>query len=79
MDAETATRELPPNTPGEIWVRAPNVTKGYYRNKAATEDTITPDGWLKTGDIGYYNEAGRWFIVDRKKVRPLLSVYLAAS
>ncbi|PUU77830.1 hypothetical protein B9Z19DRAFT_1026498 [Tuber borchii] len=67
MDAETATRELPPNTPGEIWVRAPNVTKGYYRNKAATEDTITLDGWLKTGDIGYYNEAGRWFIVDRKK------------
>ncbi|CUS09766.1 unnamed protein product [Tuber aestivum] len=67
MDAETGTRELPPNTPGEVWVRAPNVTKGYYRNRAATEDTITLDGWLKTGDIGYHNEAGRWFIVDRKK------------
>ncbi|CAZ85486.1 unnamed protein product [Tuber melanosporum] len=67
MDAETATRELPPNTQGEIWVRGPIIMKGYYRNKAATEDTITPDGWLKSGDIGYYNEAGRWFIVDRKK------------
>ncbi|PWW80199.1 acetyl-CoA synthetase-like protein [Tuber magnatum] len=67
MDTGAGSRELPPNTPGEIWVRAPNVTKGYYRNRAATEDTITPDGWLKTGDIGYYNEAGRWFIVDRKK------------
>lgn len=41
--------------------------RGYYRNPKATSETITPDGWLKTGDIGYYNDEGKWFIIDRKK------------
>lgn len=41
--------------------------KGYYKNPKATAETITSDGWLKTGDIGYYNTKGKWFIVDRKK------------
>lgn len=41
--------------------------KGYWRNSKATSETLTPDGWLKTGDIGYVDEFGKFFIVDRKK------------
>ncbi|RPB11486.1 acetyl-CoA synthetase-like protein [Morchella conica CCBAS932] len=67
MDAETGTQELSVGEKGEIWVRGPNVMKGYYKNSKATRETITEDGWLKTGDIGYYNERKKWFIVDRKK------------
>lgn len=52
---------------GELWVRAPNVMKGYWRNPEATEATKTPDGWLRTGDIAYVDENGKFFIVDRKK------------
>ena len=55
---------------GELWVRGPNVMKGYWRNPQATKATITPDGWLKTGDIAYVDDEKKFFIVDRKKVRP---------
>ena len=41
--------------------------KGYWKNQAATDKTIDQDGWLHTGDIGYYDEAGYFFIVDRLK------------
>ena len=44
-----------------------NLLPGYWRKPAATKETLTPDGWLKSGDICYVNEAGRFFIVDRKK------------
>jgi len=53
---------------GEIWVKGPNVMKGYWGKPQATKDTITPDGWLKTGDIGYVDKDNHFFIVDRKKV-----------
>lgn len=56
-----------PDARGELWCRAPNVMKGYWHNKKATEDTLTSDGWLKTGDIAYVSEEGHFFIVDRKK------------
>lgn len=42
-----------PDNRGELWCRAPNVMKGYWHNKKATEETLTADGWLKTGDIAY--------------------------
>lgn len=58
-----------PGDPGEFWIRSPNMLKGYWRNVQATKDTITPDGWLKTGDIAYKDEAGKWYMIDRKKVR----------
>jgi 4-coumarate--CoA ligase len=61
--------EVPHGERGEIWIRAPNVMKGYWRKPEATMQTLTPDGWLKTGDIAYLDKHNRFFIVDRKKVR----------
>ena len=52
---------------GELWVRGPNIMKGYWRNEKATRETLTPDRWLKTGDVCYKDETGTYFIVDRKK------------
>lgn len=40
---------------------------GYHNNPEATANTISPDGWLRTGDIGYYNDQKEFFIVDRIK------------
>lgn len=59
--------ELPVSGPGELWVRGPQVMQGYWKNDAATNDTITKDGWLRTGDVAMFDEAGRLSIVDRKK------------
>jgi long-chain acyl-CoA synthetase len=52
--------------PGEIWVRGPNVFGGYWGRPDATE-LILEDGWLKTGDVGYRDEDGYLYLVDRKK------------
>jgi acyl-CoA synthetase (AMP-forming)/AMP-acid ligase II len=52
---------------GEIWVRGFHVMQGYLDNPEATSDTITEDGWLKTGDIGIQDENGYIKITDRKK------------
>ncbi len=57
---------LPPHERGEVVVRGPNVMMGYYNNPAATEDTIR-NAWLHTGDIGYMDEDGYIYIVERKK------------
>lgn len=52
---------------GEIWVRGPNVFKGYWGDPDATEATITPDGFLRTGDIAVVDDSGYLFLVDRAK------------
>ena len=61
-------KEVKSGDRGELWVRAPNVMKGYWRKPEATRNTLTEDGWLKTGDIVLKNEDGKLSIVDRKKV-----------
>jgi len=53
--------------PGEMWVRGPQVMLGYLNNAEATADMITPDGWLRSGDIVIVDEAGYMTVVDRLK------------
>lgn len=52
---------------GEFWVRGPNVSPGYWNNPEATASAFTADGWFRTGDIGYLDDDGYFFIVDRLK------------
>jgi len=59
------TSSTPPQ--GEIWVRGPAVTKGYYEQADITAETITDDGWFQTGDIGVVDSRGCLSIIDRKK------------
>jgi len=52
---------------GEMWLKGPNVMKGYWGNPTATQQTIDSEGYLHTGDIAYVDEEGNWFVVDRLK------------
>ena len=56
-----------PKARGEIWVRGANVFAGYYKRDKETEEALTKDGWLMTGDIGEWNENGTLSVIDRKK------------
>jgi long-chain acyl-CoA synthetase len=59
--------EVPLGSPGEIWVKGPQVMQGYWKRPKETEEVLTADGWLKTGDIAIMDEAGFVTIIDRKK------------
>ena len=56
-----------PGEPGELWIRGPNVMKGYYNRPKETADVLTPDGWFKTGDIARRDADDFLYITGRKK------------
>ncbi|MFP5413393.1 MAG: class I adenylate-forming enzyme family protein [Gammaproteobacteria bacterium] len=65
MDRD-GSAELPMGETGEIWIRGPQVFKGYWRNPEATAKALVDD-WLRTGDLGYVDGEGSLFVVDRAK------------
>jgi steroid-24-oyl-CoA synthetase len=58
--------DVPDGEIGEIWIRGPNVVAGYWNKDEATAEAFT-DGWFHTGDLGYRDAAGFYYVVDRKK------------
>ncbi len=74
VDLETGTRVMPTGERGEIRVRGPQFTSGY-RNRPDENARQIRDGWLYTGDIGYYDEDGYMFLVDRKKEMIIVGGY----
>jgi acyl-CoA synthetase (AMP-forming)/AMP-acid ligase II len=66
VDPETG-RDLAAGERGEVWIRGPQVMKGYLNNPDATARTLDADGWLRTGDIGVVDAEGYLAIVDRLK------------
>ncbi|HEY2814624.1 MAG TPA: class I adenylate-forming enzyme family protein [Acidimicrobiales bacterium] len=64
---DNANNEVPQGEPGELWVRGPNVVKGYWNKPEATADSFVEGGWLRTGDIALLDEDGFIYITDRAK------------
>jgi len=59
--------EVPDGSTGELAIRGPNVMLGYYKNEEATRASFTPDGWLRTGDLGHRDAEGFFFVTGRIK------------
>lgn len=64
--ADANGQALPPGSVGELWVKGPNVVRGYWRNPKATAETFV-GGWLRTGDIARIDDEGFCYILDRAK------------
>ncbi|XP_018357536.1 PREDICTED: 4-coumarate--CoA ligase-like [Trachymyrmex cornetzi] len=64
VDPDTG-KVLGVNKTGEIWAKSSYMMNGYYNNPEATKNAIDSDGWLHTGDLGYYDDDGEIFLVDR--------------
>jgi long-chain acyl-CoA synthetase len=58
---------VPAGSTGEVWLRGPHIMPGYWKKPEATAETITADGWLRTGDLGHVDEDGFLYITDRAK------------
>ena len=75
---DVAQRDVPVGDVGELWVRGPNVMRGYFRDDEATSQAILHGGWLRTGDLGRREADGALFIVGRLKeliIRSGFNVY----
>ena len=64
---DAALAEVPDGSTGELAIRGPNVMRGYYKNDEATRASFTPDGWLRTGDLGHRDADGFFFVTGRIK------------
>ena len=64
---DLAGRDVPDETPGEICIRGENVLTGYYKNPEATEKSFYAGGWLRSGDLGYRDADGFYFVTGRLK------------
>ena len=70
---DDAGNDVPIGEPGEVCVRGPQVMRGYWNRPDETAAVLAPDGWLRTGDIGYMNPKGFVYLQDRKKDMILVS------
>ena len=64
---DAALQPVPDGTTGEITIRGAHVMQGYYKNPQATAEAFTPDGWLRTGDLGHRDADGFYFVTGRIK------------
>ncbi|MCF6764192.1 AMP-binding protein [Thiotrichales bacterium 19S3-7] len=68
-----AGQEVPFGDSGEIWIKGPQVMKGYWNKPERTQEVLTTDGWFKSGDVGIMDETGRIRLVDRTKDMVIVS------
>ena len=73
-DLEAPHDLMPVGERGEVWIKGPQIMKGYLNQAEETTDTLR-DGWLRTGDVGYMDDQGHFFLVDRLKDLILCSGY----
>lgn len=60
-------KELPIGQTGELWIKGPNIFRGYLNNPEGTKNALTSDGYFKTGDVGHQDKDGNFYITDRVK------------
>ena len=60
-------KEVPVGEMGELWIKGPNVFLGYHNNPERTKESLTEDGYFRTGDVGYQDKDGNFYITDRVK------------